>query len=281
MSSMFNVAPPAPDAARFPRLAINSLAIIFAPLPCKRRKVLIVRLAGYTARIVTRDIAAGMAGRDAAVRSGNKPRGQTNHAGSHYGLARSRRDAYRRGRAGTDHRGAEFDRGDHLRSNGSCRAGLDHASFGRAWLACRRSGTGQNQARRNSWRRSRLAYAPRPVHAGFDARRYSRLRNPGRDGWPPARVSFRVRADLRPIADGRRNQPGKSQNPVGAAPGDAGISRLGCWRTARSTAPLSRARDAKSAGTRGNIPAARGPARSLSHANRCGLPRSRGRTQDA
>src|ERR1700730_4152186 len=62
-SSIFNAAPPAPHAACFPRLAINSSAIIFAPLPCQHLKVLIVRLAGYTALIVTRDIAARMAGR--------------------------------------------------------------------------------------------------------------------------------------------------------------------------------------------------------------------------
>jgi hypothetical protein len=62
MFSIFNVALPAPDADCFPRLAINSSAIIFAPLPCQDQKVLIVRLAGYTAMIVTRDIAAKMAG---------------------------------------------------------------------------------------------------------------------------------------------------------------------------------------------------------------------------
>src|ERR1700730_17735348 len=53
-SSIFNAAPPAPHAACFPRVAINSSAIIFAPLPCQHRKVLIVRLVGATAIIVTR-----------------------------------------------------------------------------------------------------------------------------------------------------------------------------------------------------------------------------------
>jgi hypothetical protein len=62
MVSIFNVGPPAADADGIARPAINSSAIIFAPLPCQHRKVLIVRLADYTAMIVTRDVAARMAG---------------------------------------------------------------------------------------------------------------------------------------------------------------------------------------------------------------------------
>src|SRR5580704_11419477 len=60
--AIFNVALPGPDADGFPRLAINSSAIIFASLPCQQRKVLIVRLAGYTAMIVTRDYCRGNGG---------------------------------------------------------------------------------------------------------------------------------------------------------------------------------------------------------------------------
>jgi MoxR-like ATPase len=49
--SIFDVALPTLEADCFPRLAINSLAIIFAPLPGTHRKVLIVRLADRTASI--------------------------------------------------------------------------------------------------------------------------------------------------------------------------------------------------------------------------------------
>jgi MoxR-like ATPase len=60
--SIFDLALPEPDADSVPHLALNFSAIIFTPLPGTHRKILLVRLARYTAKIVTRDIATGNGG---------------------------------------------------------------------------------------------------------------------------------------------------------------------------------------------------------------------------
>ena len=84
-----------------------------------------------------------------------------------------------------------------------------------------------------------------------------------------------------PVADGRRDQPRQPAHPVGAAAGDAGISRHHRRRALRPAAALPCAGDAEPDGAGGHLSAAGGPARPLSDADRRALSRSRGGTAHA
>ena len=119
------------------------------------------------------------------------------------------------------------------------------------------------------------------VHPRPDADRHSRLRGDGGRPGRQARLPLHQGADLRPIADGRRDQPRQSPHPVGAAAGDAGASCHGRRRAARSAAPVPCAGDAEPARAGRRLSAARGAARSLPDADRRRLSRPGRRTPDS
>ena len=94
--------------------------------------------------------------------------------------------------------------------------------------------------------------------------------------------SFRFipRSDLRPAADGRRDQPRQPAHPVGAAAGDAGAPRHGRRRPPRRAAPVPRARDPEPDRAGRHLSAAGSAARPLPDADRRRLSRPRGRAAD-
>ena len=96
------------------------------------------------------------------------------------------------------------------------------------------------------------------------------------DGKAP-RLPLHPGSDLRPAADGRRDQPREPAHPIGAAAGDAGASRDGGRHPSRLAAAVPCAGDAEPARAGGHISAARGTARSLPHADRRPLSRSQRR----
>ena len=138
-------------------------------------------------------------------------------------------------------------------------------------------GPRQDQAGRDARHRARPRFAPHPVHARPDAVRHSRLRGDGAGRDRQALLPLHLRADLRAAADGRRDQPRLAAHPVGAAAGDAGISRHHRRRPPRPARALPCAGDAEPAGAGRHLSAARSPARPLPDAGRHPLSRTRGR----
>lgn len=67
----------------------------------------------------------------------------------------------------------------------------------------RRTGSRQDETRRNPGCGSGPEYAARSVHARFDAGRHSRLRSLGGVGGSAPELPLRARSDLYPVADGR------------------------------------------------------------------------------
>ena len=84
----------------------------------------------------------------------------------------------------------------------------------------------------------------------------------------PAQLPLRQGSDLRPAADGRRDQPRQPQDPVGAAAGHAGAPRHGGRPAPRRAGALPRAGDAEPARAGRHLSAARSPARPLPAADR-------------
>ena len=84
----------------------------------------------------------------------------------------------------------------------------------------------------------------------------------------PAQLPLRQGADLRPAADGRRDQPRQPQDPVGAAAGHAGAPRHGRRPAPRRARAVPRAGDAEPARAGRHLSAARSPARPLPAADR-------------
>ena len=152
-----------------------------------------------------------------------------------------------------------------------------HHPVRRPWAARRRARPCQDQAGRDARHRARPRCPPRPVHARPDAVRHPRLRDPRRERGPAPLLPLRQGADLRPAADGRRDQPGEPAHPVGAAAGHAGAPRLGRRRAPRPAAPVPRACDAEPDRAGGHLPAARGAARPLPPRDRRRLSRPRRR----
>ena len=120
-------------------------------------------------------------------------------------------------------------------------------------LVDRRPRPRQDQAGRDARHRHGPRRAARAVHARSDALRHSRRRGDGGRARPLAQLPLHQGADLRPTADGRRDQPRQPAHAVGAAAGDAGASRHGRRRAARSAGPVPRAGDAEPAGAGGRL----------------------------
>ncbi len=92
-----------------------------------------------------------------------------------------------------------------------------------------------------------------------------------------ALLPLHPRPDLRPAADGRRDQPRQPAHPVGAAAVDAGVPRHRRRRPPRPAVALPCAGHAEPARAGRHLSAARGPARPLPDAGRHPLSRTRGR----
>src|SRR6516164_2721913 len=117
---------------------------------------------------------------------------------------------------------------------------------------------------------------PRP-HAG----RYSRLRGPRRERDRPSLIPLYTRPGFLPTLDGRRDQPGEPAHPIGAPAGYAGRTCLDCRPISPVASSVSRLGDPEPARAGGDLSLAGSPARSFSSADRCRLPRPRGRAADA
>ncbi len=95
----------------------------------------------------------------------------------------------------------------HLRPGKRRRARAGRAAGRRPRAAGRRARPRQDQAGRDAGHRARPRRPPHPVHARPDAVRHPRLRGDGAGRARQALLPLHLRPDLRPAADGRRDQP--------------------------------------------------------------------------
>ncbi len=131
--------------------------------------------------------------------------------------------------------------------------------------AHRRSRPRQDQAGRDSRHRLWPHRPPHPVHSRPDALRHHRLRGDGPGRRRPPRLPLPARPGVRPVTDGRRDQPRQPAHPIRPAPVDAGVPRDGRRRPARPAGAVPCAGDAEPAGAGGHL----SPARKRSSTGSC------------
>ena len=185
-----------------------------------------------------------------------------------YDRARGRIDGGARPRGQGRHRDRD------LRPGQRGRAGAGHHPVGRPCAAGRCARSRQDQAGRDHGHRAWARRPPHPVHARPDAVRHSRHRGAGGKPGRQAQLPLHLGPGVRPVADGRRDQPRQPAHAVGAAAGDAGAARHGRRRPPRSAQAVPRAGDAKPAGAGRHLSAARSPARPLPDGDRRRLIRT-------
>src|SRR5439155_1328718 len=117
----------------------------------------------------------------------------------------------------------------------------------------------QDAARPHSGARAQRQVPTHPVHPRPDAGGYHRHFDADRHAGVPVPAG----ADLRGSGARRRDQPRASQDPGGAARGDAGAHGHRRRRVASALGDVHRVRDAEPDRVRGHLPAPRGGARSL------------------
>ena len=163
--------------------------------------------------------------------------------------------------------------GRHLRTGAGHRAHARHAALRRPRAADRRAGPRQDAAGRDARQNPGARCQAHPVHARPDAVRHHRLGGAGGQRRRAAQLPLHQGADLRPAADGGRDQPRQPQDAVGAAAGHAGAPRHGRRPAPRRAGAVPRARHPKPARAGRHLSAARSPARPLPAADRRQLSR--------